>query len=220
MKTLTDIFLEKSFKYIRKFRKNGRWNYVYEEPHYQPQSNFGEIFDGYKGDSVGAIRKLLKEKSGQCSDVVTAMMPVLYRGKNGKIQVQKEGGKPVLIPTSIDYVYGDENKGMKHIIDKHFIYHDDYHTIDQLSNAVEYSLKNVSDAEIQISKHSRFKFRTVDNKGNRVVVGVEIVKTKRGDMIRHFVLTSYDTVNDEVSKVITDAKEIERRKREVDEWSR
>lgn len=55
MKTLTDIFLEKSFKYIRKFWKNGRWNYVYEEPNGRVSYN-RPVYRQFVGKASAAIK--------------------------------------------------------------------------------------------------------------------------------------------------------------------
>lgn len=223
MRTLTDIALEqerleKSFKYIRRFWKNGRWNYVYEEPQREfTPKQWGEVYKGFEGKPKEALNHLLKKQQGQCMDVATVMLPVIYRGKDGKLKKRVgKNGKPILIPTSVDVVWGTETKGFAHILDKHYVKHDDYKSVEDCVDAVAYTLQNFDDEPYVQGKDGRFKIKGVDAHGNEVSIGVEVVRAgKSRDLIRHFVLTSYDGTRQETDKELPD-EEINRRRKIVD----
>ena len=84
MRTLTDIALEqerleKSFKYIRREWRNGRWRYWYEEPKHTDKEalkgGFGEKWKGYKGKPREAFEKLLKEQKKEIlQNILTGIM--------------------------------------------------------------------------------------------------------------------------------------------------
>lgn len=196
----------KGFKYIRKEYINGHWRYWYEDPvGTTRKGKFGEIFTGFKNDPYGAFKKLLEERRGQVVDVFTVKLPVVIRNsKTGKFEVVKDEriGKPLLIDTNVDLVFGnDKDKvGLDHIIRKHHIRQNDYINLNVLENSIIDTFRTIdlndpkSQTEIIVDNDKKLiKFTSVDKRGNKVAIGTEIRKDDNGkEMIRHFILTSYD----------------------------
>lgn len=224
MLNLTDINILKSFKYIRKIPDGkGGWKYIYEEPKQKVSSeDFGPEVRGYKGKPQEALNYLLKHKNGQVLDVVAIRVPMVVRQPDGKWGEEiGSDGKPVMMDASIDLVWGTKTRGLYHILDKHYVNHNDYNSIEECFDSISYSLDHFDNkSKVQWDEvHNRFKIRGVDKKGNAVAVGIEIISIgsgkKRKDYIRHFILTSFDSKRGEYDKELT-PQEISKRKKNLE----
>lgn len=226
--SLEDIYIEKSFKYIRKVPDGkGGWKYIYEEPmsKNKKQGGFGEIFDGYKGKPKKAFDKLLRERRGQCQNVCEIYLPVyIDEGDGFKIIKDNKTNKPILAKTSIDFVWGDKNRnvGLEHIIDDHYVIHDDFDSIEELQNTVidellriDYFDKNNKEAAPNRVR-GNVGFRIITPSGQKFVFAVQKDKDSKGNiLVRHFILTSYDKSTPEVEN---SKEERERRQKIFDSY--
>lgn len=114
----------------------------------------------------------------------------------------KEQTAPYWPITCVDLMFGDDRKniGLDHIIRKHYIRMNDYISIQALEDSIIDTFKTVdindSDSQAQITidnDKKMIKFSAVDKKGNKIAIGTEIRQDDKGkEMIRHFILTSYD----------------------------
>lgn len=169
------------------------------------KGKFGEIFTDFKNNPYGAFQKLIKERRGQAVDVFNVKLPVIVRDeKTGGFKVVKDErtGYPLLVDTNVDLVFGDDRDkvGLDHIIRKHHIRMNDYMNIQVLEDSIINTFKTLdvnapeSQTEIMIeNKKKLIKFSAVDKNGNKIAIGTEIRKDDSGkEMIRHFILTSYD----------------------------
>lgn len=214
----------KGFKYIRKEYINGHWKYYYEDPvGVIRKGKFGEIFTGFKNNPHGAFKKLLKERRGQAVDVFTVKLPVVIRDhktKRLKVINDERTGKPLLTDTSVDLVFGDDRKnvGLDHIIRKHYIRQNDYINMQVLEESIIDTFKTLdvndpnSQTQITVDNDKKLiKFSAVDGKGNRITIGTEIRQDDSGkEMIRHFILTSYDA-NKKLREKLNSYKERDKR---------
>lgn len=199
MKTLTDIFLEKSFKYIRKFWKNGRWNYVYEEPNGRVSYN-RPVYRQFVGKASDAIKHLFAQKRGQALNVAEIMLPAIDIDENGKpFEVIQTDGSQHFVPTSIDLIWGSKTKGLFHFLLRHFVQQDDFKTIQAAEDFVVGSLKRMktSPGDFTVTfNRDKGSYRIIDKSGNSFIVGTEFSEDSNGKgLVRHFVMTSYDYRN-------------------------
>ena len=220
---LSEYYLLKSFKYIRREWRNGRWRYWYEEPkNNTPKTGgFGTIYTGYEGKPHEAIRKLLREKSGQCANVFSCPLPVLVKNEDtGKWEKAKdEDGNDIMADTDVDLVYGNSFVGLRHIIEKHYIYNNDYSSLSNLEDAVVGSFEDINnerpDAELDNEKENLPKFEILDSNNNKLVIQVQIKKDDNGEIqFRHFILTSFDKSRNS-SRKKNSAKERKARKNSI-----
>lgn len=124
--------------------------------------------------------------------------------KTGELKVVKDErtGKPLLANTNVDLVFGDDRHdvGLDHIIRKHHIRQNDYISIQALEDSIVNTFRTLdvndpqSGTETLINNEKRaIKFSSIGKKRNKIVIGTEIRKDDKGkEMIRHFILTSYD----------------------------
>ena len=123
---------------------------------------FGNIYDQFKGKVKEAVEFLLKHKSGD-------LLGVFHRDEVG----------------DIDLVWGDDNKGLQHIINGHILVKDpDFKNIDEAISRIDDIVKNgkvIKDGEAKI---------VFEKDGYRVVISKNINGKKK-----NWVLTSYDSTN-------------------------
>ena len=205
--SLEDIHIEKwmrsqdllkSHKYIRREWRNGRWRYWYEEIVGRvSKGQFGKVLTEYVGKPAEAFKRLFKDKRGQAYDVVTVNLPAIDFDDNGEMyEVIQTDGKPLNIPTPIDLVWGDNKKGLFHILLRHFVQQNDFHSIKDAEADISVALKrfetNSEEFSVKFDKE-RNNFSVVDNNGIKMVIGIEQNKDDQGkDTVRHFILTSFD----------------------------
>lgn len=233
MKNLESIHIEKSFKYIRKIPDGkGGWKYIYEEPEgrNKKQGGFGEIFEGYSGKPKEAFNKLFKEKRGQCQNVCEINLPVFYDDGEGiKMVRDSKTNKPVLSKASIDFVWGDKvrNIGLDHIIDDHFIKHNDFNSIEELRDKVveelakvDFSNKENKEAAPNQTKNKSIGVKIITPSGHKFVFAIQRDKDKSGKLLlRHYILTSYDSNRSESEKS-NSSKEVIRRQQIFDSYGK
>lgn len=201
MRTLTDIaleqeWLEKSFKYIRRFWKNGRWNYVYEEPNGTVSYN-RPVYRQFVGKASAAIKHLFARKRGQALDVAEIMLPAIDVDENGEpFEVVQTDGSQHLVPTSIDLIWGSKSKGLFHLLLRHFVQQNDFKTIQAAEDFVVDSLKEMKNNPQNFTvtfDRNRGSYHITDRHGNSFIVGTEFSQDSNGKgLVRHFVMTSYD----------------------------
>lgn len=232
MKTLTDIFLEKSFKYIRKFWKNGRWNYVYEEPSLKrvKEGNFGKFLTDFVGKPRAAFRHLFREKAGQALDVATIDLPVIEYDEQTRSYVERKGS---MTSTGIDLVWGTNGRGLKHILRNHYAQKDDFSSIRDCEVKISNLLKGLERGVIKIShvevvsppddkdesdsEIKRVKKIVADiSTGEKLIIDVEVQMVGFQRVYRHFILTDYDRTRSVEDKTIEDKKEVSRRLRYIE----
>lgn len=231
MKNLESIHIEKSFKYIRKIPDGkGGWKYIYEEPEgtNKKQGGFGEIWGDYSGRPKEAFKKLFKERSGQCHNVFEMKFPVVqYDDKRKRIFVAKNEntGNNIYSNTSIDIVWGDKDKevGLEHIVDDHYVKHNDFNSIKELQETIINEFKTIELSLKGIKPHikdGRIKFSLTTKSGNRFIFAVQYKTQKDGKMLfRHFILTSYD-YNRSESEKSNSPEEVIRRQQIFDSYGK
>lgn len=229
MRTLTDIALEqerleKSFKYIRKFWKNGRWNYVYEEPNLNriKEGNFGQFLTNFRGEPNKAFKHLFFSKTGQALDVVEFELPVVEYDKKSKKYVITD--KKAM--TGIDLVWGTEGRGLKHILRNHFLKKNDFNTVEECEHRISAVLRGLEKGRIKLTKIEPLqpdgttsvgdikrvlKLAAETSIGDKLVIDVEMQIVEGKELFRYFILTDYDNTRSAGSKVIADKNEINRR---------
>lgn len=237
MRTLTDIALEqerleKSFKYIRRFWKNGRWNYVYEEPNLNRvrEGNFGKFLTDFVGKPRAAFRHLFREKTGQALDVATIVLPVIEYDEQTRFYVERKGS---VASTGIDLVWGTNGRGLKHILRNHYAQKDDFGSIRDCEVKISNLLKGLEKGLIKItntevipppddksdsdSEIKRVKKIVADiSTGEKLIIDVEVQMVGSNRVYRHFILTDYDRTRSVEDKEIEDKKEVSRRYRYIE----
>ena len=243
MLTLTEIYLMKSFKklaitnkphkYIRRWFENGAWRYEYPKDdgseHYIYETPSGKVATGkfgvfltrFKNNPAGAFRELFKRKSGQALDVVSFNLPVVEWDDSINKYVERQE----FVLTGIDLVYGNNNRGIKHILRNHFIKKNDFSSVKEcereLSNTLlgfQNGTRQIINKEFQhiidndsIDGITRIgKWILLDNRGYRVVIDVEVQQVDNEKYYRHFVLTSYDNTRGAEEKVNTEEESVRR----------
>lgn len=218
MLTLTEIYLMKSYKYIRREWRNGRWRYWYDtvspkERWYK--GGFKGIHQGYWHNIRGAFDKLMKEQKGQVEDVFSIKLPFVYIDENtGNWVIAKDkSGKVVNQKVGVDLVWGNRkgDVGLDHIIDKHFQKYDHYHSIDDIVDAMDDSVKEMdSSSNVNVETcfvdedgvnldHPHFVVTTPN--GNRMVIAVKKYDDGDGHIaVKHFILTSFVVDEDWMSR--------------------
>lgn len=209
---LKSIFgeIEKSHKYIRREWRNGRWRYWYEDVRGKiVEGKYGKILKNFVGDPRQAFKALFRAKTGQAYNVVKLQLPAIDVGQDGKpYQVYQVGGEPLMVETSIDMVWGNVKKGLKHILLRHFVEQDDFESIGEVENVLTYNLvkfqKNPTSFKVKFNeKTGTYEIRNL--KGEVFIVDVEVSKDIYGNpTVRHFILSSYDISREKKSKEIKD----------------
>lgn len=209
MLTLTEIYLTKSYKYIRREWRNGRWRYWYDivSPKEQwRKGGFGKIHQGYWHNIHGAFDKLMEEQKGQVEDVFSIRLPFVYIDENtGNWTVAKDkSGRVINQKVGVDLVWGERNGnvGLDYILDKHFQKYDHYHSIDDIVDAMDDSVKEMnSSSNVNVETcfvdengvnldHPNFVVTTPN--GNRMVIAVKKYDDGNGHIaVKHFILTSF-----------------------------
>lgn len=218
MRTLTDIALEqerleKSFKYIRREWRNGRWRYWYEEPRVKVASEgkYGKITRRFTGDPRQAFKQLFHDKTGQAFDVVTVNLPAIDIGQDGKFyEVKQSDGDSMLVDTPVDLIWGNKGKGLKHILLRHYVQQNDFNSIKEVEDTLTYNLIKLQN--LPNSFNIKFIpdkqcYELKDWRGQLFVVGVELDNDIDGNkVVRHFILTDYDVSEGRNRKQITNTK--------------
>lgn len=232
MNSLCDIHILKSFKrlrverpnhkYIRRWLENGKWQYEYPKKNVgvsakyedveegrKERGGFGTIWGDYSGRPIEAFNKLFKERSGQCSNVFTVKLPVLtYDSKRNRfIRVKQYGTDDYLYAdTSIDLVWGskDRNIGVEHIVDDHYVQHNDFNSIEELQERITHEMENFHFSKENLYFQFSGKFPglsiTTDNNSKFVFIA-QFKRQKDGSVLfRHYILTSYDRSRGEADK--------------------
>lgn len=143
---------------------------------------------------------LFAQKRGQALDVAEIMLPAIDIDENGKpFEVIQTDGKQLLVPTSIDLIWGSKKRGLFHLLLRHFVQQDDFKTIQAAEDFVVGSLKrmktNPEDFTVTFNG-SKGSCHIIDKHGNSFVVGTEFSEDSDGKgLVRHFVMTSYDYRN-------------------------
>ena len=196
---LSEYYFLKSFKYIRREWRNGRWRYWYEDIKGSIHNGkFGRILKEYIGDPSGAFKRLFKDKRGQAYDVVTLKLPALYIDENGKFkEATQPDGEKIYVNTSIDMVWGSSGVGLFHILLRHFVQQRDFSSIKEAEEVISSNLKNFEKDEssyiVQFEEEKQSFIITTEDK-KLFVIAVEQDMDSTGEQaVRHFILTSYDT---------------------------
>lgn len=210
MLTLTEIYLMKSYKYIRREWCNGRWRYWYDDVKDKfVRGRYGQIFRNFVGDPRQAFKALFRGKTGQAYDVVKIKLPAIDVDENGMpYQVYQTGGEPLLVETPIDMIWGNVDKGLKHILLRHFVQQNDFSSIQNVEDVLTYNLirfqRYPSSFEVKFNERSG-AYELLNQRGESFVISVEVSKDLYGNQIvRHFILTSYDSSRSKNSKIIED----------------
>lgn len=218
MLTLTEIYLMKSYKYIRREWRNGRWRYWYDTVSPKKRwykGGFKDIHEGYWHNIRGAFDKLMKEQKGQVEDVFSIKLPFVYIDENtGNWTIAKDkNGKVINQKVGVDLVWGNRkgDVGLDHIIDKHFQKYDHYHSIDDIVDAMDDSVKemnSLSNVNVETCfvdedgvnlDHPHFVVTTPN--GNRMVIAVKKYDDGNGHIaVKHFILTSFVVDEDWMSR--------------------
>lgn len=223
---LTERYLLKSFKYIRREWKNGKWKYWYEEPDmgHIHEGNFGRFLTGFKGEPNKAFRHLFFSKTGQALDVAEFELPVVeYDKKLDKYVISDK--KAV---TGIDLVWGTNGRGIKHILHNHFLRKNDFNSIEDCERRISAVLKGLEKGRIKLKNITSerpdgttsvdgikrvLKLVAETSIGDKLVFDVEMQIVDGKELFRYFILTDYDNTRGARSKTIEDENEIERRNR-------
>lgn len=218
---LSEYYLLKSFKYIRREWRNGRWRYWYENTRGKfVEGRWGKILKEYVGDPRQAFKRLFKDKGGQAYDVVTLKLPALDIDKDGKIyDVTQTDGKPLVIDTPIDLIWGNNSYGIRHILKRHYVEQNDFESIEEVENTIAMNLiafskrPDLFNAEFDSDTNS---FEILNRKKEKFIIRVEKDVDVYGvEAIRCYVLTSYDNSVSKNAKKITDSEEKEYRREQI-----
>ena len=196
---LSEFYLLKSFKYIRREWRNGRWRYWYEDTKGVVRNGkFGRILREYVGNPSGAFKRLFKDKRGQAYDVVTLKLPALYIDKDGKIkEATQSDGEKIYVDTPIDMVWGNSGAGLFHILVRHFVQQRDFSSIKEAEEIISYNLKNFEKDEhsynVQFNEEKQSFVITTEDKKLFVIAVEQDVDSTEEQVVRHFILTSYDS---------------------------
>ena len=126
-----------------------------EEPTPVGRGVFGNVYDSFKGKVRDAVSFLFKNKDGEAKGV-------FHREEIGEIGL----------------IWGDDKKGLAHIISKHIVQNSDYNSVSELINVIDDVVNN---GDITIQKGGNWR---IDKDGHRVA----IAKNDEGN----FVITAYD----------------------------
>lgn len=202
--------IEKSFRYIRREWHNGRWRYWYDDIRGKiVEGKYGKVLKNFVGDPRQAFKALFRMKTGQAYDVVTLKLPAIDVDENDHVyEVRQVGGHTMPIDTPIDLVWGNANKGLKHILIRHFVEQNDFKTIHDVENKLTYNLikfqKDPSSFKVQFNEKLR-SYELKNNNDELFIIDVEVSKDIYGNQaVRHFILTSYDSSKPMNSKKIED----------------
>lgn len=209
---LTERYLLKSFKYIRREWKNGKWKYWYEEPEGTvSKGRFGKILRDYVGNPSGAFKRLFKDKRGQAFDVVTLNLPALDIGEDGKFrEAYQPTGEIIYSEVPIDLVWGKKTEGLFHILLRHFVQQNDFKTISEAEKVISSNLKNFendsSSFEVKFNEGKQ-SFEILSKDKKMFIIAPELGVDSLGQqVVRHFILTSYD--NDSTTTFKQNSKKI------------
>lgn len=139
------------------------------------ERKFGENYSQFENKPKDAIEFLFKKKSGQVKNVFN-----------------KEG------LGEIDLIWGNEERGLSHIIKRHIIEQNDFDTVDELAVKIELSLKLGKVGQLYE------KGNKVDIRRNEVklVLVKEVVFDKEDNFKnKHWILTSYDQSKSQKDKI-------------------
>lgn len=193
---LTERYLMKSYKYIRREWRNGRWRYWYDEPNGAVTYD-RPIFRQFINNPSAAFQKLFERKRGQALDVATIKLPPIDVDENGQFfEVKQSDGTQMLIDTPIDLIWGSSTRGLFHLLLRHFVQQDDFSSVKSVEDYVVQSLHRLSthpedfQIKFELDKQS---YKIVDAQGNSFIVGTEVSMASNGmKVVRHFVMTSFD----------------------------
>lgn len=130
------------------------------------------------------------------------------------------------IPTGIDLVYGNDGRGIKHILHNHFLDKNDFNSVEECAQVLSdllLGLQNgtrkivsrqfvpVTDRNVAGGLERIGKWDLVDDKGYRMVIDVEVQRCDDERCYRHFVLTSYDNTRGKQDKLNDQAERDKRR---------
>lgn len=172
----------------------------------------------------------LRKKRGQCQNVCEINLPVFYDDGEGIKMVRDiKTNKPVLSKASIDFVWGDKvrNIGLDHIIDDHFIKHNDFNSIEELRDKVveelvkvDFSNKENKEAAPNQTKNKSIGVKIITPSGHKFVFAIQRDKDKSGKLLlRHYILTSYDSNRSESEKS-NSPEEVIRRQQVFDSYGK
>lgn len=152
---------------------------------------FGKNYFQFKNKPEEAIDFLLKEKRGQ---VIGALE-------------RKELGK-------IDIVYGNNNGGLCHIRNKHFVHADDFSSLDEMKDIIIDILKSGKIGEPYRDKRDNNLKRNITKGYHKVVVKHTLVYDDEDNFKEKvWVLTSYDVSRkqeDKIRKAVSEETALER----------
>ena len=131
---------------------------------------FGKIYDAFKGKVKEAARFLFAHKSGEAKGVFN----------------REELGE-------IGLIWGDNKKGLAHIIRKHIVQYSDFNSVDEMLKVLE---EVIAEGDIIIQKGGNYK---IEKDGHRVI----IAKNDKGN----FVITAYDNTRTSEQKKRSTADE-------------
>lgn len=209
-RSLTDLYLMKSYKYIRREWVNGRWRYWYDPVSPKERWYKGGFKDvhgsGYWHRIRDAFDTLMRKQRGQVENVFSVSLPFMYvDDATGNWTVAKDtSGKPISQKVGVDLVWGDKRSqlGLEHIIDKHYQQYDHYHGLDDIVNAMDDSIQEMNaGAGVNVetvlvddrgNKLDVPKYIVTTPNGNRMVIGTKKMDFGNGKTaVKHFILTSF-----------------------------
>lgn len=210
MISLEERYILKSFGYIRREWRNGRWRYWYDDIRGKiVEGKYGKVLKNFVGDPRQAFKALFRMKTGQAYDVVTLKLPAIDVDEKGHVyEVKQVGGHTMPIDTPIDLVWGNNKKGLKHILIRHFVQQNDFKSIQEAEDKITYNLLKLqrrSDLFDVKFNAGNSVYEIVNKEGDKFVVEVEVSKDIYGNQaVRHFILTSYDSSKPMNNKEIKD----------------
>ncbi len=166
---------------------------------------------------------LFEKRSGQCMNVFEVDLPVFYAEEGKALKLMKKNGKPILAKTSIDIVWGDKDKnvGLEHIVDDHYVSHNDFNSIEELQERIIKGIQSIDFEKGTTFEHQgglKKKFIITNKSGDRFLFSIQSEKDDKGNwLIRHFILTSYDKSTPEVKN---SKEERERRQKIFDSYGK
>lgn len=173
---------------------NGSWEPLSKKgvkPEKEEGKFFGKNYFQFKNKPEEAIDFLLKEKRGQ---VIGALE-------------RKELGK-------IDIVYGNNNGGLCHIRNKHFVHADDFSSLDEMKDIIIDILKSGKIGEPYRDKRDNNLKRNITKGYHKVVVKHTLVYDDEDNFKEKvWVLTSYDVSRkqeDKIRKAVSEETALER----------
>lgn len=210
---MTETFLLKSYKYIRREWQNGHWRYWYDPVSSKERwykGGFKEVHgSGYWHKIHNAFDTLMKEQRGQVENVFSIKLSFMYiDGTTGNWTAAKDSnGSPINQKVGVDLVWGDKRSqiGLEHIIDKHYQQYDHYHALDDIVAAMDDSVREMNDGaeatiETVFTRGNRLsvpRYIVTTPNGNRMVIGTRGMVLSNGKIaVKHFILTSFTVDKD------------------------